>query len=870
MSHVRAAQRFLGVLPLLLVSLPAYAQRLPTTVTPSHYDLAIVLDLANERFEGTETILVNLRQPAQAVTLNAIGIEFHAVAIDAGTGESQPASVEQDEGNETATLTVAHRLPAGPARIRITYAAALNHQLQGFYVSQGQGRKYAVTQFESTDARRAFPCFDEPSFKATFSVTLTIDQGDMAISNGRVMSDTPGPGAGRHTVAFAESPKMSSYLVAMAVGDFACNDGESDGIPIRVCAIPSKKHLTGLALEAAEHVLAFYDSYFAIRYPYGKLDMLAVPDFAAGAMENTAAIIYRETDLLADEQTASVATRKNVASVVAHEMAHQWFGDLVTMAWWDDIWLNEGFATWMANHPLEAWKPEWDVPVDEQAENQAALRLDALASTRPIQAAVETPAQIDEAFDPIAYQKGAAVLRMIESYVGPETFRSGVNAYLQAHAYANATSSDFWNAIAKASGKPVDRILQTFVSQPGAPLLTVAEACRDDRTQVALAQQRFRGTPSAAAQPGGPWQIPVCLHGPRPGAPACSVLAGASATLTAGAACVPWVFANNGGRGYYRTSYPPDVLEAMAPHVETDLSGPERLSLAADEWALVAAGRHDAGTYLTLASGYGREPASGVLSEVTTRFAFIGQYLTTDATRPKFQAFVRSLLEPAARDLGFQPSPGESDARRSLRAVVIGALGGTADDADVITSARAALDRALAGRETLDPTMASAVVAVAASHGDARLFDALAAAAAAATEPEVHYRYLYALTAFRDPGLIDRALDRVLTSDIRTQDAWLYLARFFANPAARDRAWAFTKAHWTALQPKLAVFEADSGLVNALGGFCDRRTRDDIASFFAGHPLPGAVRTLRQTLERIDSCTGLRERQTGPVTKWLK
>jgi aminopeptidase N len=862
------ARRFLGVLPLLLVSLPAFAQRLPTDVTPSHYDLAISLDLEHERFEGTETILVDLSQATRTVTLNALDIEFRDVAIDAASGDSQPATVAIDKGNETATFTVANRLPAGPARIRIRYAAPLNHELQGFYLSQANGRKYAVTQFESTDARRAFPCFDEPAFKATFSLSLTIDDGDMAISNGHVVSDTPGPGRDRHTVTFSQSPKMSSYLVAMAVGNFACNEGESDGIPIRVCAIPSKKALTSLALDAAEHVLAFYNSYFTIRYPYGKLDMLAVPDFAAGAMENTAAIIYRETDLLADESTASLDTRKNVASVVAHEMAHQWFGDLVTMRWWDDIWLNEGFATWMANHPLEAWHPEWDIPVDEQAENQEALRLDALASTRPIQAAVETPAQIDEAFDAIAYEKGAAVLRMIESYVGADTFRAGVNAYLQAHAYGNATSADFWNAIAKASGKPVDTILERFVTQPGAPLVSVAFACQGDRMKVTLEQQRFRGPEAQASVAAERWPIPVCTRVPGQ-TDACTVFNESKAVVPEAAQCQPWIFANSGGHGYYRTSYSPETIRTMAPSVEDVLTPPERLSLAADEWALVEAGDHDAGTYLTLASGYGREPVADVLSEVTARFGFINRYLTTTATQPRFEAFVRALFAPAVRDLGLRSAPGDSAERRALRAVVVGAVGSIGDDPEVVAGARSALDGELAGTETLDPTLASTIVSVAAAHGDARLFDALTAAAASATEPEVHYRYLYALTMFRDSAIIDRALDRVLTSDIRSQDAWLYLTRFFANPVARDRAWAFTKEHWIALQPKLSVFEADTGLVGALGAFCDRGARQDIASFFAAHPMPGAARTLRQTLERIDSCVALRAHQTEPVTEWL-
>jgi aminopeptidase N len=504
---------FLALLALtLLTALPASAQRLPATVTPSHYDLAFVVDLTRERFEGTETIRVQIAEPTAKVVLNAFEIEFREVTLGSGA-TAQTAKVTLDEASQTATLTVPRPLAKGDTEIHAKFSGILNSKLRGFYISKTKLRKYAVTQFESTDARRAFPCFDEPSFKATFAVTLTIDRGDTAISNGKVLSDVPGPAITQHTMKFSTSPKMSSYLVAMTVGDFKCLEGAADNIPIRICATPDKRDLTRIALESAQQVLRFYNSYYVIKYPFGKLDVVAVPDFAAGAMENTGAIFYRETDLLADSKSASVATRKNIASILAHEMAHQWFGDLVTMQWWDDIWLNEGFATWMANKPVAAAHPDWSVDVDEAQENQTALALDSLNSTRPIHSDVSTPAQIDEAFDAIAYQKGAAVLRMLESYVGADTFKKGINAYLQAHAYGNATSEDFSKSIASSSGKPVERILPTFVNQPGVPLLDVSIACTGNQTTVTLKQQRF--VIDAAHAESGRWQIPICVKAER-------------------------------------------------------------------------------------------------------------------------------------------------------------------------------------------------------------------------------------------------------------------------------------------------------------------------------------------------------------------
>jgi aminopeptidase N len=857
---------FAALFVALLCALAADAQRLPTIVTPSHYDLKFTVDLGRERFEGAETIRVQVAEPTAKVVLNAFELTLRDVTIGTGAA-AQTATVTMDESSQTATLTVPKPLPKGATEIHAAFSGVLNTQLRGFYISRTKLRKYAVTQFESTDARRAFPCFDEPSFKATFALTLTIDRGDTAISNGKVISDVPGPAITQHTMKFSTTAKMSSYLVAMTVGDFKCVEGSADAIPIRICATPDKRELTHLALDSAEQILKFYDSWYSIKYPFGKLDVVAVPDFAAGAMENTGAIFYRETDLLADAKTASVGTRKTVASILAHEMAHQWFGDLVTMQWWDDIWLNEGFATWMANKPLAAAHPDWSIDVDEAEENQTALGLDSLKTTRPIHADVSTPAQIDEAFDPIAYQKGAAVLRMVENYVGAETFKKGVNAYLQAHAYGNADAEDFSKAIAAASGKPVERILPTFINQPGVPLLDVTLACVNGRTAVTLKQQRF--FVGASNTESGRWQIPICVKAPGQSTTACDVLSEESRTMTVAGACTPWVFANAGAHGYYRTAYPPDVLKAMAPHVETDLTAPERLSLLDDEWALVRAGRHGAGDYLTLVSGFGREQTSGVMGTVTNRLAAIDEDLTTRETQPRFRAFVHSLLRPLLDEIGFTAAPGDSEERRALRAVVIGALGTVGDDADVVVKARAALDRTLAGGPALEPTVAGAIVTTAATHGDARLFDALSAAADRAVSPDEHYRYLFALANFRDRALIQRGLERSVSPELRSQDTALYLSRFFFNEQARNLAWPFVKEHWTALEPKVTISGGDVNLVRSLGAFCDATRRDEIAAFFAAHPLPGAARTLTQTIEQINSCITLREKQTPAVTAWL-
>jgi aminopeptidase N len=421
---MRAWLHALAFLPALaLLGAPAAAQRLSGEAVPEHYTLWFGPDLDEGTFDGRATIDVVLSRPSRQITLHAAELAFGEVTIRAA-GRTQIARVELDPAAETATLSVPDTMPEGRATIAIAYTGVLNDKLRGFYLSEANGRRYAITQMEPTDARRAFPGFDEPVYKATFDVSLTIDAGDSAIANGRQVSDTPGPRPGTHTLAFARTPRMSTYLVAMLVGDFVCRDGASDGTPIRVCSTPDKLPLTAYALEAAEFQLAFFNEYFGIDYAFGKLDIVAVPDFAAGAMENAGAITFRERLLLIDPATSSLNTRKRVAAIISHELAHQWFGNLVTMAWWDDIWLNEGFATWLANKPLAAWRPEWAVELDDAADTQAALGLDALGSTRAIRLQVETPAEINQVFDGIAYEKTAAVLRMLEHYVGRSMSRA--------------------------------------------------------------------------------------------------------------------------------------------------------------------------------------------------------------------------------------------------------------------------------------------------------------------------------------------------------------------------------------------------------------------------------------------------------------
>ncbi len=853
---------------LILIVGPQYvsAQRLPTTVLPSHYDLTIDVDLAKASFKGDETIRVDVKSATSDVTLNAAEIRFESVAIDAGEGE-QRANVTTNDAAEQATFHVERPLRAGPATIRIKYIGTLNDQLRGLYLSRANNRRYAVSQLEATDARRMFPSFDEPAMKATFTLTAIVDAADHAISNGAVLSDSPGPPRGKHTITFDTTPRMSTYLVALAVGDFVCREGSTDGTPIRVCATPDKQPLTAYALEAAQQNLRFYNAWYAIKYPFKKLDIVAVPDFSAGAMENTAAIFYRETLLLADSKTAPERTKKLIAEVLAHEMAHQWFGDVVTMEWWDDLWLNEGFANWMETKPLKAWNSGWHSELDEVVANQAALRLDALSSTRPVRTKAETPAEINELFDAIAYNKGAAILRMVEGYVGAEPFRAGVNAYLQQFKYGNARAEDFWTVMAQTTGKPVDKVMSTFVDQPGAPLLSLSLKCGDGSANIQMTQERYRQV-TQTVRGEERWDIPACVRLPdRSGQ--CESLSQPSGSMAL-STCPAWVVGNEDGIGYYRVAYPPEIVRAIAAHT-TMITPAERLALIADETALVRAGRHDVSVALDLASGLADERQETVVGSLTGMLAQFDEELTTAESRPKYRQWVSSLLGAAFAELGWSGGANEAASRKVLRAEVVGALGGIARDPAVLARARTLVEQGLSRRASIDPELRDTVVQLAAIGGDRALYDKfLAASKAAVANPEEHYRYLTALARFSDPALVRRTIDLTLSPDIRPQDAPGFVEQLLSDPDTREEAWPVLRERWADLQKKVGPFLANPGIVAALGSFCSDARAREIREFFAAHPVPDAQRSLQQALERIGVCAAVRKTQAPVLAEWLK
>jgi aminopeptidase N/puromycin-sensitive aminopeptidase len=842
------------------------AQRLPNTVKPEHYTLKLAPDLQAATFTGDETIEVALAEPLSAITLNAAEINFRSVTTTVA-GKALTAKVSEDATKQQATFDFGQQLPAGPLKIHIRYTGLLNNELRGFYLSKTAKRNYAVTQFESTDARRAFPSFDEPAMKATFSVTLVVDKGDTAISNTNIVSDKPAVGEpGKHALTFATTPKMSTYLLAFLVGDFQCVSGSSDGVPIRACATPDQVQYGKFALSAAEYVLHYYNNYFGIKYPMPKLDMIAIPDFEAGAMENFGAITYRESDFLVDPAHASVGALRRVGIVVAHEMAHQWFGDMVTLAWWDNTWLNEGFANWMEAKPIAAWKPEWNMTAEVANDLQGTLDLDAQRTTRTIRAKATTPDEINEMFDGISYGKAGGMLDMVENYLGKETFREGVHKYLLAHMYGNATAEDFWNTEAEVSNKPVDKIMDSLVSQPGVPLLTLGAA---NGSSIPVQQSRFFLDPTVKTSTRQSWTLPVCFktgEGASADSENCEVLTPSESSLRTSTGSL--LYADATGRGYYRSFYPTDAEHDLVAKMESSLIPEERIAVLGDEWAMVHSGRVPIASYLEAVSAVRNdasaeviEQAAGALSTIDTQIA------ASPEERTKFSAWVRNQFAPAWKALG-APQASDSPGKRELRAELLSIAAGLGDDPEAIAEAKSIATRSLADPDSVDPTLANTALFAAARNGDASLFDELVKLSTTSESAQVRANALRALERFRDPELERRALDFAVSGKVRNQDAAGFLSVELARRDTQDIAWRYIQDNWPKVSAQFTMF-AGAELVGAAGGFCSAERSDEVAQFFDTHKVAASARALSRAKDHIQDCTTLRQTQQANFQSWL-
>jgi aminopeptidase N/puromycin-sensitive aminopeptidase len=572
--------------------------------------------------------------------------------------------------------------------------------------------------------------------------------------------------------------------------------------------------------------------------------------------------------LLIDEKSASTQQKKRVATTITHEIAHQWFGDLVTMKWWDDIWLNEGFATWMETKPVAAWRPDWDMNLDDVLDTSNTMTVDSLATTRPIHQAAETPEQIQELFDGIAYGKAASVLRMLEAYLGPETFRKGVDSYIKQHAYGNSTAEDFWSALAEASNKPVNQIMPTFVKQAGLPTVSLKSSCDGETTRVTLSQERYFFDRSRMDEANDElWQVPVCMKSQDGDTRVCELLTKKEDEFTL-PGCSPWVLANANATGYYRSHYDSDAVRALSNVAQDSLSPAERIRLISDEWATVRVNLGSINDFMVLMGSLKSEHNGVVMQQGTGQIQFIADSLVTDADRPAFQQWVRDLFNPLAKELGWQPAPGDSDDRKTLRAAVFEVLGNAGRDPHVLAQAGKLAHEALKNPDAVDASMAGTVFHLAALTGDAAFYEGILAAMPKSRSPEEFYRLGGALTDFTDPALLDRTLKASLTPAIRTQDAPYVIAAVLRNPAGRATGWNFVRTHWAEIDKMMIGFSAGT-VIGATGSFCDAEQEAQVKDFFAANPVPSAERTLKQAEERIGYCVQMKEQQSPQVAAWL-
>lgn len=847
--------------------------RLDPRVRPARYQLSIEVDPSRSReYRGVVEIELALTKPARQIVLHAADMQIVSAHAQVA-GSDVPLATRLDPTRETLTLSAPRALAAGSVRVRIAFASTLRSDLRGLYAAASGDRKYAFTQLEAADARRFFPCFDEPSFKARLALDVTTDARNAIVANAPARREQSLPG-GRKCVRFDETPPLSTYLYALAVGELKASKPVRCGATeIRVWHVPGKEALTAFALGCARETLARLERYFDLPYPYAKLDLVAAPDFEAGAMENAGAVFFRETLLLVDEATVTLAELKRVAEVICHELAHMWYGDLVTMAWWDDLWLNEAFATWMAFQIVDDWKPEWKMWLDFEHHRAAALGLDALANTHPIYTDVATPAEATENFDLITYEKGASVVRMIERWLGPEIFRAGVRAYVRRHREGNTIAADLWHALAEASGQDVAKVARAWIETPGFPLVGVRTKRTGNATKIELTQQRFHAAgPKRGATPVR-WPIPLVVKHVDANGTARDerrVMSRARDAIEIAGPAPALVYGNANEGGFFRPLHEGEAFAALCQRTSA-LAPVERMGLVGHQWAFVRAGQATLASVLDLVAALHDEVEPDVLLSLRFPLSFVDDQIAPAAgadAPARLRAWLAATFAPGFEALGWDPAKNEPTEVRVRRAALLGLAGDLGEHPRIVETAIARAERYLGDRTSLDANLADAAVSIAARHGDARRWARFESAVRKSETPQERRRFLMALGEFRDRALVDRTLAATLGDLVPTQDVAILLVRLLGNRVARERTWAFVKRRFSALRRRMPPMLAGR-VVEALSALQTPTYRRDVAAFFRAHPLPTAERALRQCLERFDLNTRIRRRTAPELRSWL-
>lgn len=845
---------------------------LPEGVRPLRYALALEVVPSAPGFAGTAEIELELSAPRTSIWMHGRDLRVSRATIEGqGTGPL-PASYAQV--NDDGVVRVAFPRPVGPGRatLRLAWEASWGRNLVGLYLARGGGETYAATQLEAHFARRVFPGFDEPRFKTPFDVTVTVPAHEVAVSNAPVVAEEPA-GAGLRRVRFATTEPLPTYLLFVGVGPFDVvtppplppNEVRRRPLPVRLLAPRGHGGELGFAAEATAALVPWLERYFAIPFPYAKLDQIALPEFGWGAMENAGAISYR-SQLLLDSAATSEGDRLDIAAIMAHELAHQWFGDLVTLPWWTDTWLNESFATWMGGRAAARFRPGWNVPSRELERLDAIMQVDATAAARAIRQPLRIMAEVGGQFDGMSYQKGAAVLRTFERLIGEERFREGVSAYLRAHPHGTGSAEELFAALARAAGRPLAPALAAFTDRPGLPLASARVVCEPGRARLVLAQARFAPRGSEAPREGG-WRLPVCARWGSGGAvrEACTLLEDTEGALDLGTSCPAWVFPHAGAAGYHRWTLAPGDLAALRTRGLPQLSAAERISYAQNLRAAQQAGTLPWATAMEGIAALASDPDPDVALEPAKVLEAVHDRLVAPEARGAVAAYAGRLYRPALSRLGWDPAPGESLPTRRLRGATLELLAFTAKDPEVRREAarRGAaylgLDGAPPRPGAVDATLAELSLAAFSAQGGTPAFEALVAKLGTPHDAALRQKIVGALGHQDDPALAARAA-ALWRGPVKPHELRYLFGALARHRAGRAALLAEAERDLDALAAVLP-----GGTLTffplLLAGGCDTATAARVRAAFEPHLAahPDVRRALAQALEQIHICAAERE-----------
>jgi alanyl aminopeptidase len=849
-------------------------------VQPASYKADLTLDPAKDTFSGSLSIQLQVVKATRTIWLNQEKISIKSAVLTAQGIQHQARMVPG--GDDFVGISFDGPIPAGAAVLAIQYAGeVVSKNSSGIFRQEEGGNWYLFTQFEPTDARAAFPCFDEPSYKTPWQITLHVPSGDAAISNTPPTSETSS--SGTKTVVFKETKPLPSYLVAFAVGPFDFVNAGVAGknkVPVRIVVPKGKADEAKYAAEVTATILTRLEDYFGIPYPYEKADQVAIPNTAGfGAMENVGMVTYEQNIILADPKTDRIGRQREYASTAAHELAHQWFGDLVTTAWWDDIWLNEAFATWMERKLIAEWKPEWQTRVSDVSDKLGAESDDSLISVRKIRQPITSKDDINNAFDTITYQKGASVIGMFENWMGPEEFRKGVQGYLKQYAFKATTAAAFLDSLSTSSKRNVTTAFSTFLNQAGVPIVTVALDCTGSKPALKVEQERFLPTGSKGSI-NQKWDIPLCVrYGTGDtGQNQCTLLTQPSQTvrLEGSQGCPSWVQANDRAIGYYRVDYQGSLLKFLvAGDVDKRLPATERADLMGNAQALSGAGRLPAAEVLSLVETFHNDPERYVLETAMSLALTPRAHLVPDNLLPNYRRFLLKNFQARARELGWTPKAGDSDDTRLLRAQMVRPVATAGGDMELADQAKALAGKWFGDHAAVDPNMLSSVLGTAAYYGDEALFERMLAEFNKTKDRQLRRTLIGAMSSFRERDAIHAGMNALLSGAVPFLEGGALLFSGQGQTATRKMPFEFLKAHWDQVVAKMPTgggFDFGSVLPEVGGSYCDASSRDELKSFFSPRvdKFVGAPRALDQTIESIDLCIANKAAQEPGVAAFLE